>query len=86
MHALQPYGVSLGFVFFVANLQKGQYQFQMAQYCYTHMALLLIVVQSHFIVENILEGMIWLVEPQLFVYDAHSPSAQVCDACCAGGM
>ena len=31
----------------------------MAQFCYTHMALLLIVVQSHFIVENILEGLIW---------------------------
>lgn len=51
--------VGIGFVFFVANLKKGQYSFQMAQFCYTHMALLLIVVQSHFIVENILEGLIW---------------------------
>ncbi|KAI7849194.1 phosphatidate cytidylyltransferase [Circinella umbellata] len=57
----------LGFVFFVANLKKGQYRFQMAQFCYTHMALLLIVVQSHFIVENILEGLIWFVMPALLV-------------------
>ncbi|CDS10401.1 hypothetical protein LRAMOSA03077 [Lichtheimia ramosa] len=57
----------LGFVFFVANLKKGQYSFQMAQFCYTHMALLLIVVQSHFIVENILEGLIWFVMPAALV-------------------
>ncbi|KAI9268203.1 phosphatidate cytidylyltransferase [Phascolomyces articulosus] len=57
----------MGFVFFVANLKKGQYRFQMAQFCYTHMALLLIVVQSHFIVENILEGLIWFVMPAALV-------------------
>ncbi|KAL1931807.1 hypothetical protein VTP01DRAFT_9951 [Rhizomucor pusillus] len=57
----------LGFVFFVANLKKGQYAFQMAQFCYTHMALLLIVVQSHFIVDNILEGLIWFVMPAALV-------------------
>jgi phosphatidate cytidylyltransferase len=31
----------------------------MAQFGWTHMALFLIVVQSHFIVDNILEGLIW---------------------------
>lgn len=49
----------LGFVFFVMNLRKGLYKQQFAQYGWTHMALLLIVFQSHFIVNNILEGLIW---------------------------
>jgi phosphatidate cytidylyltransferase len=51
--------ILLGFVFFVVNLRKGQYRIQMAQFGWTHMALFLIVVQSHFIVDNILEGLIW---------------------------
>lgn len=50
-----------GFVFFVANLRKGQYKRQFAQFGWTHMALILITVQSHFIVNNILEGLIWWV-------------------------
>ncbi|KAI9315916.1 cytidylyltransferase family-domain-containing protein, partial [Dichotomocladium elegans] len=53
----------IGFVFFVANLQKGLYKRQFAQFGWTHMALILIVVQSHFIVNNILEGLIWFVLP-----------------------
>ncbi|KAI8342759.1 phosphatidate cytidylyltransferase [Chlamydoabsidia padenii] len=57
----------IGFVFFVINLQKGQYQIQMAQFGWTHMALFLIVVQSHFIVDNILEGLIWFVLPVALV-------------------
>lgn len=51
-----------GFVFFVANLRKGQYKRQFAQFGWTHMALILITVQSHFIVNNILEGLIWWVQ------------------------
>ncbi|KAF7732732.1 hypothetical protein EC973_000003 [Apophysomyces ossiformis] len=57
----------IGFVFFVMNLKRGQYRFQMAQFGYTHMALLMIVVQSHFIVDNILEGLIWFVMPAALV-------------------
>ncbi|KAI8379202.1 phosphatidate cytidylyltransferase [Radiomyces spectabilis] len=57
----------IGFVFFVMNLQKGQYRFQMAQFGWTHMALFLIVVQSHFIVDNILEGLIWFILPVALV-------------------
>ncbi|KAG2220169.1 hypothetical protein INT45_013867 [Circinella minor] len=53
----------IGFVFFVANLRKGLYKRQFAQFGWTHMALILIVVQSHFIVNNILEGLIWFVLP-----------------------
>ncbi|KAI8088826.1 cytidylyltransferase family-domain-containing protein [Halteromyces radiatus] len=58
---------TIGFVFFVMNLQKGLYKRQFAQYGWTHMALLLIVFQSHFIVNNILEGLIWFVLPTSLV-------------------
>ncbi|KAI8081482.1 phosphatidate cytidylyltransferase [Halteromyces radiatus] len=57
----------IGFVFFVVNLRKGQYRVQMSQFGWTHMALFLIVVQSHFIVDNILEGLIWFVLPVALV-------------------
>lgn len=49
----------LGFVFFVANLKKGHYRFQFSQFAWTHMTLLLVVCQSHFIINNIFEGLIW---------------------------
>lgn len=53
----------MGFVFFVASLQKGHYKFQFTQFAWTHMALYLIVVQAHFIMNNIFEGMIWFFLP-----------------------
>lgn len=53
----------VGFVFFVASLQKGHYKFQFTQFAWTHMALYLIVVQAHFIMNNIFEGMIWFFLP-----------------------
>lgn len=52
-----------GFVFFVASLQAGHYKFQFTQFAWTHMALYLIVVQTHFIMNNIFEGMIWFFLP-----------------------
>ncbi|RKP10374.1 phosphatidate cytidylyltransferase, partial [Thamnocephalis sphaerospora] len=48
-----------GFVVFVANLKKGHYVFQFTQFAWTHMTLLLVVVQAHFIINNIFEGMFW---------------------------
>ncbi|KAI1914751.1 phosphatidate cytidylyltransferase [Ophidiomyces ophidiicola] len=53
----------IGFVFFVGSLQKGHYRFQFTQFAWTHMALFLIVVQAHFIMNNIFEGMIWFFLP-----------------------
>ncbi|KAF2101356.1 phosphatidate cytidylyltransferase [Rhizodiscina lignyota] len=53
----------IGFVFFVGSLQKGHYKFQFTQFAWTHMALYLIVVQAHFIMNNIFEGMIWFFLP-----------------------
>jgi phosphatidate cytidylyltransferase len=57
----------IGFVFFVATLQKGHYRFQFTQFAWTHMALYLIVVQAHFIMNNIFEGMIWFFLPASLV-------------------
>jgi phosphatidate cytidylyltransferase len=52
-----------GFISFVASLRKGSYRFQFAQFAWTHMALFLIVVQAHFMMNNVLEGMIWFFLP-----------------------
>ncbi|KAK0850366.1 phosphatidate cytidylyltransferase [Friedmanniomyces endolithicus] len=57
----------MGFVFFVGSLQKGHYRFQFTQFAWTHMALYLIVVQAHFIMNNIFEGMIWFFLPVMLV-------------------
>ncbi|KAF9928188.1 hypothetical protein FBU30_002584 [Linnemannia zychae] len=56
-----------GFVFFVANLKKGHYRFQFSQFAWTHMTLLLVVCQSHFIINNIFEGLIWFFLPASLV-------------------
>jgi phosphatidate cytidylyltransferase len=53
----------IGFVFFVFSLQKGHYKFQFTQFAWTHMALFLIVGQAHFVINNIFEGLIWLILP-----------------------
>jgi phosphatidate cytidylyltransferase len=52
-----------GLVFFVLNLKKGYYKFQFSQFGWTHMALLLIVFQSHAVINNIFEGLIWFFLP-----------------------
>lgn len=56
-----------GFVFFVWTLKKGFYRFQFASLCATHMTLLLVVFQSHLIIENIFNGIIWLMLPASLV-------------------
>lgn len=67
MHSLKPLRVTdtvkTGFVFFVASLQKGYYKFQFTQFAWTHMALFLIVIQAHFMMNNVLEGLIWFFLP-----------------------
>ena len=57
----------IGFVFFVGSLQAGHYKFQFTSFAWTHMALYLIVVQAHFIMNNIFEGMIWFLLPAVLV-------------------
>ncbi|RYO74641.1 hypothetical protein DL764_010794 [Monosporascus ibericus] len=57
----------IGFVFFVANLRAGHLKFQFTNFAWTHMALYLIVVQAHFTMNNVLEGMIWFFLPASLV-------------------
>ncbi|KAL3960653.1 hypothetical protein ACCO45_005770, partial [Purpureocillium lilacinum] len=56
-----------GFVSFVATLKAGHYKFQFTNFAWTHMALYLIVVQAHFVMNNIFEGMIWFFLPAALV-------------------
>lgn len=59
--------MATGFVFFVGSLQKGHYKFQFTMFAWTHIALYLIVVQAHFVMNNIFEGMIWFFLPAALV-------------------
>lgn len=53
----------LGFVMFVCSLRKGFLKFQFASLCATHMVLMLVVVQAHLIIKNVLNGLIWFLLP-----------------------
>src|SRR5271170_1778551 len=59
--------LTLGFVFFVMTLTPGSYTYQFTQFCWTHMTLLLVVFQAHFIVNSIFEGLIWFFLPVCLV-------------------
>jgi CDP-diglyceride synthetase len=59
--------MNVGFMFFVMNLKRGHYRFQFVQFFWTHMTLLIVVFQSHFIIGNILEGLVWFLLPASLV-------------------
>lgn len=52
-----------GFVAFVCSLVKKHYLKQFTLFGWTHVTLLIIVTQSHLIVQNVFEGLIWLMVP-----------------------
>ncbi|KAG6811528.1 hypothetical protein H0H92_006961 [Tricholoma furcatifolium] len=58
---------TIGFMGFVMSLKKGYLKQQFGLFCWVHMSLLLIVVSSHFIINNILEGLIWFWVPASLV-------------------
>jgi len=58
---------TIGFVGFVASLQRQHLKSQFGLFCWVHMSLLVIVVSSHFIMNNILEGLIWFWVPASLV-------------------
>ncbi|KAL8286383.1 hypothetical protein RQP46_004400 [Phenoliferia psychrophenolica] len=63
-HRLLSFGLYIiGFVSFVANLKRAQLRRQFSLFGWIHMSLLLVIVSSHFIVNNILEGLIWFWIP-----------------------
>jgi len=53
----------IGFLMFVLTLKKGLYKYQFGQITWTLMTLLLVVGQSHSVIQNIFEGLIWLLLP-----------------------
>ncbi|KAH9814376.1 phosphatidate cytidylyltransferase [Melampsora americana] len=57
----------IGFLAFVTNLVKGQLRRQFGLFSWIHMSLLLIVASGQFMVNNILEGLIWFWIPASLV-------------------
>ncbi|KDN40028.1 phosphatidate cytidylyltransferase [Tilletiaria anomala UBC 951] len=56
-----------GFMAFILNLRRDNLKRQFGLFAWVHMSLLLIVVSSHFLVNNILEGLIWFWVPASLV-------------------
>jgi len=52
-----------GFIFFILTLKKNLYKYQFGQITWTLMILLVVVGQSHFIIQNIFKGLIWFILP-----------------------
>ncbi|XP_050393695.1 phosphatidate cytidylyltransferase, photoreceptor-specific isoform X1 [Patella vulgata] len=52
-----------GLVAFVFSLVKKHYLKQFTLFGWTHVTLLIVVTQSHLIIQNIFEGLIWLLVP-----------------------
>ncbi|OWF40078.1 phosphatidate cytidylyltransferase, photoreceptor-specific-like isoform X1 [Mizuhopecten yessoensis] len=52
-----------GFVAFVCSLVKKHYLKQFTLFGWTHVTLLIVVTQSHLIMQNIFEGLVWLLVP-----------------------
>lgn len=57
----------LGFLGFVTNLERGHLRRQFGLFSWIHMSLLLIIVFGQFMVNNILEGLIWFWVPASLV-------------------
>lgn len=53
----------IGFCMFVLSLVKKQYRLQFYMFGWTHVSLLITVTQSHLVIQNLFEGMIWFLVP-----------------------
>ncbi|XP_073493213.1 phosphatidate cytidylyltransferase 1 [Phyllobates terribilis] len=53
----------VGFCMFVLSLVKKQYRLQFYMFGWTHVTLLITVTQSHLIIQNLFEGIIWFLVP-----------------------
>ena len=51
----------------MGTLKAGHLKFQFSAFGWTHMALFIIVVQAHFIMNNVFEGLIWFFLPAALV-------------------
>ncbi|XP_050433050.1 phosphatidate cytidylyltransferase, photoreceptor-specific isoform X2 [Adelges cooleyi] len=52
-----------GLVWFVLSLVRKYYMKQFSLFAWTHVALMIVVSQSYFIIRNIFEGLIWFIVP-----------------------
>ncbi|KAM4809292.1 phosphatidate cytidylyltransferase 1 isoform 2-T2 [Rhinophrynus dorsalis] len=52
-----------GFCMFVLSLVKKHYRLQFYMFGWTHVTLLITVTQSHLVIQNLFEGMIWFIVP-----------------------
>ena len=59
--------LSSGFVWFVLSLVKKYYLRQFSLFAWTHVALLVVVTQSYLIIQNMFQGLIWLIMPVMMV-------------------
>lgn len=67
-HAIFSYALYIiGFMYFVISLKPGYYRQQYAQLCTTCLALIVVVVQGHYIGENVLHGLFWFLVPASLV-------------------
>lgn len=67
-HKLISYGMTIfGFGMFISSLRKGFYAKQFFFFGWTLVSLMIIVASSHCIIMNIMNGIIWLVLPSIFV-------------------
>ena len=57
----------LGVLLFVWSLKKGYYKYQFEQFAWVHLTLLLIVMQSTFVVVNMFHGLVWFILPALLI-------------------
>ncbi|KAM3938450.1 phosphatidate cytidylyltransferase 1 isoform 2-T2 [Leptodactylus fuscus] len=53
----------IGFCLFVLSLVKKHYRLQFYMFGWTHVTLLITVTQSHLIIQNLFEGIIWFLVP-----------------------
>jgi len=67
-HAFISFGLFiLGVVVFVLTLKKATLKYQFGVFAMTQLTLLLVVVQSTFLVVNMFQGLIWFILPALLI-------------------
>ncbi|XP_072570557.1 phosphatidate cytidylyltransferase 1-like [Paramormyrops kingsleyae] len=56
-----------GFCMFVLSLVKKHYRLQFYMFAWTHVTLLIVVTQSHLVIQNLFEGLAWFLIPASIV-------------------
>lgn len=56
-----------GLIMFVLSLKRGMYLYQFAQYTWTHMIILMVIMPTSFFVSNTFQGIIWYILPAMLI-------------------